>query len=326
MAYAQGDLILDDHYNIFATGNAAGSGDNSVANINTIWGSGDSSDKGYGQTSTISSVSAGASITATQWATLFTRLTSIANHQGTTITALTNPSVGDSVDYKSTLSGNLSSCLSNRRNATAVGSDITLSGTRTGTGTWYTETLVTYTVSFSSNNHARYFFNGGGMIRISSSRSGGTSNNKNLEWTDLCGDIGTVCITGGTSSATIAGTSYSGTDKIGGGGAAPTMNDNYGFYDSTTSEIQIFKQYADTSPYTANYIRMTMSDNGAGVITIKVKYRDDAADTTSDYYGAQTHDKVDGSLTTTMALRQPSTTYLTNTWGTPTMSSTIAQA
>jgi hypothetical protein len=326
MAYAQGDNILDDHYNIFATGNAAGSGDNSVANINTIWGSG-TSDKGYGQSTTISSVSAGASITATQWATLFTRLTSIANHQGTSITALSNPSAGQSIDYKSTLNANLSTCVTNRLNATAVGSDITASGTRTGSSTWFTETLVTYTVSFSSNDTARYFFNGGGMIRISSSRSGGTSNAKNTEWTDLCGDIGTVVITGGTGSATISGTAYSGTDRISGSGATPTINDNYGFYDSTTSEVEIFKQYADTSPYTSNYIRMTMSDNGSGVITIKVKYRDDATDTVNiNTDVGQTHDQVDGSLSTVMALRQPSTTYLTNTWGTPTMSSTIAQA
>ena len=325
MAYASGNNILDDHYNIFATGNAAGTGDNLVANINTIWGSGDSSDKGYGQTSTLSAVSAGSSITATQWATLFTRLTSVANHQGTSITALTNPSAGASIAYKSTLDANLTSCFNNRRNATAVGTDITTSGTRTGTSTWYTETLVTYTVSFSSNNHARYFFNGGGMIRISSSRSGGTANNKNTEWTDLCGKIGTVCITGGAGTATIAGTSYSGTDKIGGLGV-PTINDNYGFHDSTGIETQLFIQYADTTPYTSNYIRISMSDNGAGVITIIVKYRDDAADTTSDYYGAQTHDQVDGSLSTVMALRQPSTTYLSNTWGTPTMSSTISQS
>ena len=324
MAYAQGDSILDDHYNIFATGNAAGSGDHSVANINTIWGSGDGVNKGYGQSTTLSSVSAGSSITATQWATLFTRLTSIANHQGTTITALSNPSAGDSIDYKSTLDANLTSCFNNRHIATASGTDITTSGTRTGTGIWYTETLVTYTVTFSSNNHARYFFNAGGMIRISSSRSGGTSNDKNTEWTDLCGDIGTICITSGMGN-TIAGTAYTGTDRIGGAGATPTVNDNYGFYDSTTTETEIFKQYADTAPYTSNYIRMTMSDNGSGVITIKVKYRDDAADTTSDYYGAQTHDQVDGSLSTVMALRQPSTTYISNTWGTPTMSTTISQ-
>ena len=325
MAYIAGNTILDDHYNIFATGNAAGSGDHNVANINTIWGTG-TGGKGYGQSTVLSSVSAGGNVTATQWTDLFSRLTSIANHQGTSITALTNPSAGNTIDAKTTLSANLTSCFNNRRNAASVGSDITSGGSRTGTATWYTESLVTYTVTFSNNEKAEAYFNAGGTIRISSSRSGGTSNNKNTEWTDLCGDIGTVAISGGEGSAVISSTTYSGTDKIGGGGATPTINDNYGFHDSTASEVEIFKQYADTSPYTANYIRMTMSDNGAGVITIKVKYRDDAADTTSDYYGAQTHDKVDGSLTTTMVLRQPSTTYISNVWSTPTISSSMTQS
>ncbi len=62
MGYAQGDTILDDEYNTFATGNAAGSGDNSVANLNTLWGVG-TGDKGYGESSTISAVSAGATMT-----------------------------------------------------------------------------------------------------------------------------------------------------------------------------------------------------------------------------------------------------------------------
>ncbi len=47
MGYAQGDTILDDEYNTFATGNAAGSGDNSVANLNTLWGTG-TGDRGEG--------------------------------------------------------------------------------------------------------------------------------------------------------------------------------------------------------------------------------------------------------------------------------------
>jgi hypothetical protein len=325
MAYTAGNTILDDHYNIFATGNADGSTNHAVANINTIWGTG-TAGFGYGQSTVLSSVSAGGNVTATQWTDLFSRLTSIANHQGTSITALTNPSAGNTIDAKANLSANLSTCFTNRRNAAGVGSDITSGGSVTGTATWYTESLVTYTVTFGNNEKAEAYFNAGGTIRISSSRSGGTSNNKNTEWTDLCGDIGTVAISGGEGSAVISGTTYSGTDKIGGGGATPTINDNYGFHDSTASEVEIFKQYADTSPYTANYIRMTMSDNGAGVITIKVKYRDDAADTTSDYYGAQTHDKVDGSLTTTMTLRQPSTTYISNVWSTPTISSSMTQS
>ena len=36
MAYSAGDTILDDEYNTFATGNAAGTGDTSAASINTI--------------------------------------------------------------------------------------------------------------------------------------------------------------------------------------------------------------------------------------------------------------------------------------------------
>ena len=38
MAYSAGDTILDDEYNTFATGNAAGTGDTSAASINTILG------------------------------------------------------------------------------------------------------------------------------------------------------------------------------------------------------------------------------------------------------------------------------------------------
>ena len=57
MAYSAGDTILDNEYNIFATGNAAGTGDNAVANLNTLWGTG-TTDYGYGETgSVISAVS-----------------------------------------------------------------------------------------------------------------------------------------------------------------------------------------------------------------------------------------------------------------------------
>ena len=65
MAYTSGDTILDDHYNDFAT------------SVNAIWGSG-SGDRGYGQTNTVSSVSAGSTITASQWSTLLARITSAA--------------------------------------------------------------------------------------------------------------------------------------------------------------------------------------------------------------------------------------------------------
>ena len=67
MAYTSGDTILDDHYNDFRT------------SVNAIWGVG-LNDQGYGQTNIVSSVSAGTTITATQWTTLLARITSAANH------------------------------------------------------------------------------------------------------------------------------------------------------------------------------------------------------------------------------------------------------
>jgi len=56
MAYSSGDTILDDHYNDFAT------------SVNALWGTG-STDSGYGESTTVASVSAGATITAAQWTT-----------------------------------------------------------------------------------------------------------------------------------------------------------------------------------------------------------------------------------------------------------------
>ena len=154
MAYSSGSLILDDDYNIFATGNAAGTGDNNTANINTVWGTG-TGNKGYGQGTTVSPVSAGSTITATQWATLLTRMTSIANHQGTSITAISNPNAGDTIEAYAALSSNITSIFNNRLNAAANGSDITTNGTTQTTSTWDVRAQTTKTVTFSSTDALR---------------------------------------------------------------------------------------------------------------------------------------------------------------------------
>ena len=65
MAYTSGDTIEAAHYNAF------------VASVNALWGSG-SSNRGLGQTTTISTVSATDTIAATQWSTLLDRIRSIS--------------------------------------------------------------------------------------------------------------------------------------------------------------------------------------------------------------------------------------------------------
>ena len=90
MTYSAGNLIVDDDYNIFGTGNAAGTGDQSVANINSIWGTG-SDEFGYGQTTGITAVTAGSAVQASEWATLLARNTSLASPTTVSYTHLTLP-------------------------------------------------------------------------------------------------------------------------------------------------------------------------------------------------------------------------------------------
>ena len=76
MAYQQGDTITAADYNNFA------------ANVNAVIGTG-SGAKGYGL-SEVSTLSAGATITAAQWNSLLSGLQKAANHQGTTLTNASN--------------------------------------------------------------------------------------------------------------------------------------------------------------------------------------------------------------------------------------------
>jgi len=317
MAYQAGDTILDDHYNIFVQGGASAV-DHGTANVNTVWGSG-TSDKGYGQSGGLSTVSAGSTITATQWVNLLNRCSTIANHQGSSITAITNPSTGDTIAAYTALSGNISTVFNNRLNCAASGTDITTGGSRTGTNTWYTSQQTVFTVTFSSADHARYFFNGGGRIALSFSRSGGTASSKNTGWTNLCSACGTLYFTGGSGTATIAGGSYSGTTKSGGSGSTTTLESAYGWHDYTGTYATIFKQFDATYLYTANYVQVDTYKSGASIY-YRVTFQDNA--NTSGNPGATQDEPVDGTLAATMVIKPPSTTYISNTWGTPTMSST----
>jgi hypothetical protein len=321
MAYQSGDTILDDHYNTFVQGGASAV-DHNTANVNTIWGAG-TVGKGYGQSGTLSTVSAGSTITATQWVNLLNRISTIASHQGSSITSISNPSTGDTISAYTALSTNVSTVFNNRRNATASGSNITAGGSRTGTNTWYTSQTTTFTITFASANAARYFFNAGGIVKFSFSRSGGTSSSKNTGWTNLCSACGTIAITGGDGTASIAGTSYTGTTKVGGSGSTNVLATTTGWYDLTTSDVNIFKQFDATYLYTANYINMNAKTAGSGTQLVVTVLFQDNANTTGWATGSPTQDEpVNGTLAATCVVTPPSTTHLTNTWGTPTISST----
>ena len=308
MTYSAGNLIVDDDYNIFGTGNAAGTGDQSVANINSIWGTG-SDEFGYGQTTGITAVTAGSAVQASEWATLLARNTSLASHQGTTITGISAPSAGDTIAAYSALSANITATYNNKLNAAASGSDSTV--TSTSTSSWNTSSVLTKTITFASRNQLRYFFNAGGMIRCSWSRSGGTSSTQNTSWTNTLTAAGTIVITGKGTSKTIAGTTYTGITKIGGSGTNQILNTGTGVLDMASSTVIQFKQIPP-SGYGDNEIEFATSipSNGT-VLTLTTDLSDDY--TPPD---PASPDLVDGTLSQVTTIRFPSTTHLSDTWGT----------
>jgi len=330
MAYTAGDTILDDEYNTFVTGNAAGTGDNGVNNVNTLWGVG-TLDKGYGETgSTLSSVSAGSTITATQWDNFLSRIETIAAHQGSTVTAYSTLSAGDTISALSTVATDLATITTNRVDAVASGATVTTSGASSRTSSWTTTVATTQRVTFASANALRYFFNAGGLIRMTYSRSGGTSNSKNTEWTDLCTKMGTVYLSG-SSSHTVNAIALTGTTQVGGGaGGTGSTISTIDAFALTTSNQQLIIKYADTAPYTANYIKIeAKTDAAAGSATyidITTSFVDDAADTGNPTYplagtNPASLDIVDGTLTSNVNFIYPSATYLTSAaWGTPAIS------
>ena len=302
MAYTAGDTILDSHYNGFVT------------SVNAIWGTG-TGVRGLGQSTVISAVSAGNTVTASQWATLLTRLKSISSHQGNdgniTIDSVTNPSATDSIAIVANLATDIATLDTSAAvgtNAAGFGTPITATSTSSGT---FTNTIThTQTFTFASADEMRYYFNSGGKIELSWGLADGTSDTKYDNWVSLASDCGTYTLFGRTSG------------KVGGGGAGAVTQTTTGFDGLTGTPTSIFKQLEDTSPYTANYIQVNGSVSGA-VLTFTSLWKDDAADEVS--YNKAIYnvlDQVDGTKTSTFTATPAATTYITSTWGSPTWSET----
>jgi hypothetical protein len=333
MTYTVGGLIQATDYNGFANG-----GGNNVGNI---WSTG-SGDQGYGQTA-IANVSVGGTVTATQWATLVNNLAAIGNHQGTTITARTAPVTGNTISILANVATDINSVTASRGNAVASGTEVgTFSGTTskttaTGSGTAAWTITFTHTVTFGSAAEARYFFNAGGLVRIQYGKSS-TGTDHDPDWNTLADQCGAIFFSGRINSTTntIAGQAYTGTTRIGGsGGTQTTLATTTGFYQLTpgAAATTIFQLNNASSPYTPEFIRTTVALNaGSTILTFVTTWSDDGTS------GAGTSANISGGTgvsspataiapatapTTLVTYRPPSTTYLSTSWGTPTIAASV---
>jgi hypothetical protein len=327
MTYVSGGLIQATDYNGFAS--------TSAANVNGIWGSGATS-FGYGQSTTLSTVSAGATVTALQWSSLNSRITSLANHQGTAITARTSPVAGNTISILNALNTDITNCTTNRGNAFASGTQVTtFSGTSsktaaTGSGDTAWTITFTHTITFADAASARYFFNAGGLIKWETSKTS-TGTDADDDWNNLATSVvGDIYISGGFATQNIAGSNYTGTTKNGGSGSPTTLATTTGWYQLTTTPAIIYKQFSSTYGYSDHFIQITAAATSSSVLTLVTTWVspvDTLFPINTISGGTATNSPFSTFGTgpaTIVTYFPPETTYLTNTWGTPTVAASVA--
>ena len=160
-------------------------------------------------------------------------------------------------------------------------------GTSTRTTGWGSSATPTvdheFTLTFSSEAHARAFFNAGGSVLFSASRSGGTTGSaagtigsQNADWTSLLSAMGTL--TFNLNNLTSSGSTGTSAGK--------------GFYELSTAYQQLYIKTGSGS-YASNYYKIdgkVNSTTNPTVVTFKVSMTDDHA--LGDGIGA---DGIDGN-------------------------------
>jgi hypothetical protein len=293
----------------------------SSTNINSVWSTGNGRG-GYGQTA-VASVASNGTLLASQWASLISTVNAVASHQGTAITAISVPSTGSPVIYYDSLPTNITNVFNGRNNAVAQGSSSTTN--TVNSSTWYNAITFTQTVTFASGDAARYFFNAGGQIALTFSHPTGSGIN------GLFNALGTACGTLVISSpnsgaVSIASVGYNGIQKVGGSGSVTTLSSNVGYWGMSTNNQEVFKQFGGTfqsggGTYSQNYVSVNVRTNGA---------QGSNGDNGSTITITTIWDEVPNGLTvqagTTVSLtvRPPSTTYMSNSWGTPSVSGSVS--
>jgi hypothetical protein len=328
MTYTSGSLIEAVDYNGFVANNAG-------ANINATWGT-VSSTQGYGQTP-LSTVAATNSITATQWATLNNTISSAAAHQGTAITSRTSPSAGQTVSILSALNTDLTNIYTNRRNAAASGSQYTAwtgtssKTTQTGSGNAAWTLTWTHTLTWASTSQFWAFWNAGGLAKVQFNKSS-TGSGGDTVWNNFITNVvaGAVYIAGSTSQ-TIAGVAYTGTTKTGGSGTPTILRTDLGVAQLNNVNTAMYQQFDTIYPYYTAYVQVdARTDNTANPTALVL--------TTTWYqptWWPGSNVSIEGGTGTTgitfgtapavvVTYLPPSTTYLSNTWGTPTVAASVA--
>jgi len=261
-----GDLISASDYNTIRT------------KIVQVMGVG-SGDRGYGQAVASTPVTSLVDrVTKAQWDALRFDIINARVHQigeapVMTIVSKTDP-IRYGVNQPNYQYDTLATSADTDRKLVANGQFILASATnQTYSSAWANSVACTVTATFSTVDQARYFFNSGGKIRFTSSRTGGTSSQQNDFWTGLLNAVGAQDF--GISSAV-------------------------GFYGLTTSYQTLYSSlHTYSSIYSSNSYTVQVKCDATGnarIVTFLITWTDSYTDPGFPPPG----DLVDGTLTLTV--------------------------
>ena len=271
MAYSAGDKILDDQYNGFANNSTSPFGYNHFAGTGSgLYGLGESH---------LVTVDVGGTVKASQWNSLFSAMATVAGHTGDTLTSRA-VSTGDTIAIASAVATDLAtlaaSVAAGCPNTTAT---TTVSHQNTdSSSTWTGSYTTVFTVTFSSANAMRHFFNAGGKVRVTPTRTGGGADGggttgKDTAWTNLYAAVGNLDI-GLVSSSRSGSGETSNTDVLSSTGAS----------DLGTSYTTLLQLADDTYPYASNTINIAAKmDTSAYGTATAMQVRVTATDGASDF-------------------------------------------
>lgn len=254
------------------------------AKVSKILGSGAGS-YGYGQSTRSYPVGEGYKVVASHWDNLRNDISSISRHQDYSWASLSDIQEGNKVTYSphTEYDNRISGLDASRFNLSSSAARTVNKGTNSidfpGShgSTWRNKITCRINYAFSNPSQARYFFNAGGKLRFSSSRTGGSSSASNDAWTSLLTSAGII--------------------EFGAITATPAT-----YYTLTDSYQQIFiASPSGVYAYQGNEFRISVKCNAAGgnnsngtasVLYFLIEWEDTAPYSIDSLYG----DNVDGTL------------------------------
>lgn len=220
MAYTTGGIITKGHYNTFVAGSEDGTYDSLVPNIGIVWGTGFGR-FGYGQNlDAIAPVVTGQVIQAADWDNLDAIISNVIDHQlgpgnynssspvvpGQMITPISRLAPGILLAYNG-----VGKCFAPGESNYST----QFSGAWGGPGR--RKLRVTQTLNFESADHARWFFNAGGKLKLTFDFTPNPLTLQSAVWENITQSAGAITI-GYRDTTRNGGSTYAGSHTILGAG------------------------------------------------------------------------------------------------------------